>query len=147
MRSVEEDLYAGLPVFQFIWNQQCIDWWINFDKEVVEQKKTVNTIFCFRKNTIHDRLLECVQKHFSQKSLRRSSQETGISQGYVQAATKLLHLKPYKFTESAEGKLCCDGMVFRMVVSRSVHLWWFTGFAKMARILKEAPLRRVTVGV
>jgi chromosome condensin MukBEF complex kleisin-like MukF subunit len=93
MRSVVEDLYTGFPVFRFIGNQQCIDWWINFDKEVVEQEKAVNTIFCFRKNTIHDRLLECVQKHFSRKSLRWISQETDISQGYVQTDTKFLRLK------------------------------------------------------
>jgi len=64
MRGVVEDLYAVFPVFQFIGNQPCIDWWIHFDKEIVEQETTVNTIFCFGKNTIHDRLLECVQKHF-----------------------------------------------------------------------------------
>jgi len=98
MRRVVEELYAGFPVFRFIGNQHCIDWWINFNKQIVEQETTENMIFCFRKNTVHDRLLECDQVHFSRKSLRRLSQETGISQGYVQAATKLLRLKPYKYT-------------------------------------------------
>jgi len=40
-----EDLYAGIIVFQFTGNQQCIDWRINFDKQIVEKE----TVFCFRK--------------------------------------------------------------------------------------------------
>jgi len=44
-----EDLYAGIIVFQFTGNQQCIDWRINFDKQIVEKEKAVNKIFCFRK--------------------------------------------------------------------------------------------------
>ena len=70
MRSVVEDLYAGFPVFQFIGNQQFIDWWINFDKQIVEQETTVNRMFCFRKNTIHNRLLECVLEAFFTKILK-----------------------------------------------------------------------------
>jgi len=58
-----------MPVSQ-CFSEECVDRWINFDKEIVQQEMTVNTVFCLRKNTVHDGLLECDQAHFSRKSLR-----------------------------------------------------------------------------
>lgn len=51
--------------------------------------------FLFQENTPDTRVRS---EAFPRKYVRRFSQETGISKSILQAATKLLRLKPYKFT-------------------------------------------------
>jgi hypothetical protein len=61
-------------------------------------------------------VLKCDLKHFHKHVLRQLSQEIGASGPSLYVATKLLHLKPYKYAimpkKAPGGRVFCDGTLF-----------------------------------